>query len=405
MEFIEAERNAMRTELLPQSASEKIHSFYSNKKTIKGNVNDNLEDGKKWFDLCSDLPGCSYLSSTSDNRLYELRPSMKNVSRTLGQLLVGPSTTWNSLRDLENHWNNNILPDNAVDRRIKVSESIIKFRAPFSDTEKITREIGTISVNNSNFEIQLELEEAHGLATVKHRQKDQVESAWRGGDLYFQYLSAWEQEERLVSTSIGRNIALWLVQSVVLNDAMLQSLHKRMNSQTKVAKEGLLVQALLSARWGEERKGLKVTQAGEISATDANITDAAAALEKEYECLQFAQAFDLINYSLSGDAENSAFVAEQLAWVLSEAAVIDNLGDKVALSLASLPTEVVRQEGVQMKLKSLHDRDLVCILNSIKGWNVIHPKSVESSTKFISRWMRAAKLRLFMVCRHAGTMF
>eukprot|EP01042_Synura_sphagnicola_P003725 gene3725-4646_t len=164
--------------------------------------------GQMWFNICSNHHGgegaIEYLSSSPEGDVqYELKPTMRNVCRVLG-LLLGSAERWNKLTDLEKFWNshlqecdrntnNRCLSPHTVEgvegsasgkvpvdsqsegggrggksgkelpvtvstsageqsqlqthrREVKVKEVRQVFRAPFSDTEKIYREVGHIAL-------------------------------------------------------------------------------------------------------------------------------------------------------------------------------------------------------------------------------------------------------------------
>ena len=365
----------MQTELLPEAASAKVKAFYVN--NSKSAQRNEKSLGKEWFDLCSELPGCSYLSHTSDLRYYELRPSMRNVSRALGLLLAGEQSSWSSLRDLESYWNalHNGQPNSNEGRCIRTTENVVHFRAPLSDTEKIYRDVGTLSIGGSSFEMQIELEEAHNLATVRYRQKDSFRSPWRERDLYSQFVSAWQLKSinhNELPSSAELNIAMTMIQSALLSDGLIQALHRCLPNI--VIPRAVLLHALLSARWGEERSAVYITASGEVSVTDGNITNSAAAAEKKAEALQFRQSFDLVitaarsEVHLEGDDNKAAveFYVNVLVWLLSEAKQSSYPADEIAVVMLSLPDGLVRHHRVQQLLSSWPDSDLIYIINSMK---------------------------------------
>lgn len=162
--------------------------------------------GQAWFSLCSELAGSEYLSRTpQEGRVYELKPTMRNVSRTVATCLgfdrihpliqhhqeqcnetkndIAISNTgisisktthevdniW-TLKRIEHCWNAHISRTyNSTQGHIATSKNILRFRAPFSDTETVTREIGNIVLVGQRNAIEIELENAHNLATVKHK--------------------------------------------------------------------------------------------------------------------------------------------------------------------------------------------------------------------------------------------
>jgi len=72
-------------------------------------------------------------------------------------------------------------------------QGLLNFRAPFSDTEKIQREIGSIEFLDRNHKIEIEIEESHGLASVKHKCIDLNSGLW-AGEAYDTVLRHWKGE-------------------------------------------------------------------------------------------------------------------------------------------------------------------------------------------------------------------
>ncbi len=369
----------MRTELLPDTASAKVKAFYFNIRKSPSQPPNEKAFGKEWFDLCSELPGCSYLSHTSDLRHYELRPSMRNVSRALGLLLAGQQASWTSLRDLERYWNALHSPSHGSDgssRSIRTTENVVHFRAPLSDTEKIYRDVGTLSAGGSSFEIQIELEEAHNLATVRFRRKDSFRSPWRENDLYSQFVNAWQLKNfnaKELPISAEVNLAVAMTQSALLSDSMIPALHRCLPDVA--LSRAALLHTLLSARWGEERNAVYIAASGEVSVTDGNITNSAAAAEKTAEALQFQQSFDVVlaaaKREVSPDKDDTTvdFYANIVVWLLSEAKQSNYPADEIAVFMLSLPDAVVGHHRIQHILTSSSwpDKDFALIINSLKN--------------------------------------
>lgn len=308
--------------------------------------------GRVWFDLCSELPGAGYLSSTSDDRRYELKPTMLNVCAAV-RILVGadatpqqpsapmstedcqgllaPQEIW-KLKDLESFWNRHASEliardENCPIRSIRTSESTLRFRAPFSDTETINRELGSVQFVGGRNAIDIELESAHQLATVKHRLCVNPEDRMWGSAsraTFMKFASKAHDVDSVVDHSLERVRSV--VCSAVLGDALLTSLLKDLRDVSnagarKLSGERLdnrIVHALLAARWGEERRqGSDSADAdgdsAMLSVTDASLTTADAKRQVDSSVLMSTQALELI-----GHCGDPTLAAQLVKWMLQE---------------------------------------------------------------------------------------
>lgn len=335
--------------------------------------------GQAWFNLCSALPrGPQYLSSAAvragdgeaaTEAPYELQPTMRNVCATLRVLLglqrVAPVNSNNpgavqeedaywSLKDVEDSWNEHVRTqasnksgqDHA--REICTTQGVVRFRAPFSDTEMIMRDVGSISFVGGRHSIDLELESAHQLATVKHRlgaadstgwnneaimriaqqYKDSARSVLCGSD-------STQQRPPAVVVSVSS-----IVQSAVLGDRKLVILLELLREHSSVRSaqvDALVVDAITAARWGEERrtgadfahsssnvgstasKGARVSSSGAgggavLSVTDASLTSADAQLRRQEGVQATLRALEAITH-----CSDPVLTAQLVHWMLQEA--------------------------------------------------------------------------------------
>ena len=326
--------------------------------------------GRVWFDLCSELPGVGYLSSTSDHRQYELQPNMINVCAALRVLLGAtakqpprelqslpkdslnasapeasepPQSLW-KLDALERFWNAHVLQLTSLHkhcplRPIRTSESTLRFRAPFSDTETITRELGNIQFVGGRNAIDIELESAHQLATVKHRLcVDPTMRLWdaQARAPYGSYIAlASATPASLCNESGVSNEAAvaGVVCSAVLGDTLLNTLlediHQAESASDKIVtvelsiaspqRDRRIVQALVATRWGEERRqgsDNKDTDgdSAPMSVTDASLTTADAKRQTESAVKMTLQALQLVSY-----CQDVTLMAQLVRWMLQEA--------------------------------------------------------------------------------------
>lgn len=335
--------------------------------------------GQHWFDLCSNLSSCEYLSETSPHQLrlpYELRPSMRNVVRALRELLIGgeqplipdatdssrvhasAASTWSHLKDLSEYWNGHLIASGIALGPIRTEEKLLKFRAPHSDTETICREVGCIHFANGNV-LELELEASHQLATVRYHLPDS-HRLWlplHSNELYGKYSTRWVHmnesplEER-ITTADAYMLPLL---SIVLGDNCLASIADGNNRASSIVNLSFeqatrpMMHALLSTCWGEGRRHrLYRTGSGSniVSATDAVLTNDDARLSLEQSARIAKDALRLIasNYTQygidrSGDGkEQSSLVTIQLlCWILQAGCADVPAEDIAGLLVDTLP--------------------------------------------------------------------
>jgi hypothetical protein len=274
-----------------------------------------------------------------------------------------------SLKQIEEQWNKHIdqyirtVGGGMGDaKKIVTSEGIVRFRAPFSDTEMINREVGKISFIGGRHALEIELESAHQLATVKHRLGASETAVWSAA-LVLRLQSAYERqvESALQSgeifTSPIENIAL----SALLGDKKLQSLvrllakgkdeQRTWSTKQQRAVDKLVVDALTATRWGEERlSGSDIGDTGNggvLSVTDASLTSAEAKLRQQAAIQMSLRALELI--TRCGDA---ATVAHLTRWTLQEAPS-DVTAEQVADKLLRLPVQIRASASFQGMLSTL----------------------------------------------------
>lgn len=347
--------------------------------------------GQHWFDLCSNLSSCEYLSETSSSssqqqqqlqRLpYELRPSMRNVVRALREILIGgeqshfpdatdhsrvrasasSSSTWNHLKDLCEFWNGHLIASSIALGPIRTEEKLLKFRAPHSDTETICREVGCVHFASGNV-LELELEASHQLATVRYHLPDS-HRLWlplHSNELYGKYSTRWVRmnETPLKEAVTTAEAHLLPLLSIVLGDNCLVSIADGNNRSSSISTLSFqqatrpLMHALLSTCWGEGRRH-RLYRAGSgsniFSATDAVLTndDARLSLEQSARIAKDALRLIAANYTQYGmdrsgvtaEGKESTLVTIQLfCWVL-QAGCTDMPAEDIAGQLIdTLPT-------------------------------------------------------------------
>ena len=167
---------------LPDSTHPELLTFYRklqpsasngasvSKKEISSTLAGKLV-GKEWFDLLSDLPGCDYFMEGNTGKRYELIPTMENVSKVCGRLLLAqenPSTSpsqaseWTTLDDLAAAWS-------------PISSLMVQQKTLYhqiSSERKAKHEIATFQIPQSPHCIEIrmrcELEDSSGFSAVTH---------------------------------------------------------------------------------------------------------------------------------------------------------------------------------------------------------------------------------------------
>lgn len=370
--------------------------------------------GQYWFDLCSNLSSCEYLSETSSQHLrlpYELRPSMRNVVRALRELLIGgeqphipdvtdssrihasASSTWSHLKDLSEYWNGHLIASGIALGSIRTEEKLLKFRAPHSDTETICREVGCIHFANGNV-LELELEESHQLATVRYHLPDS-HRLWlplHSNELYAKYSTRWVRmnESPLEETINTADACLLPLLSIVLGDNCLASIADGNNRASNIDNLSFeqatrpMMHALLSTCWGEGRRHrLYRTGSGSniVSATDAVLTndDARLSLEQSARIAKDALRLIATNYTqygmdrsgatAEGKQQSSLVTIQLLCWILQAGCTDVPAEDIAGLLVDTLPpsflSELATHPSVMEVMKRRPDGALLQRLLSL----------------------------------------
>lgn len=351
--IFDVDYDCLRPELLPAATDTRVRAFFL----------DEESSGQDWFNLCSELTGCLYLSQASAGQLFELRPTMANVCRALGMLLAR-QTHWTSLQDLAQYWN-------AHSGRVCVEgeHRVAAFRAPFSDTERVVREIGVLHFVDRNDCMEIELEDSHGLASVKHQRSQSEGMVWVGEPLY----STVCREIHQTPPVVVRDVWFRLLQAAVVSDASLDFIGDRPGVLE-------LAHALLSCRWGEERGAVRLGAHGVISASDGNL--AATALR---EAQAATERLSLLALSLlaSEPLTRSPQVVLLLGWTLRmmESTVV---AEKIALTLGRQPAD---HKGIMEALRQHQEgRLLIEMVSGLVngGETPTSPRSLHLALRVIS---------------------
>jgi hypothetical protein len=280
--IFDSHSKVLRADLLPTNANAALKSMYAD--VMDATI------GGQWFRLCSELSGCDYLSKTSSGKQYELRPALTNVCKALG-ILLASEANWSSVKDLESFWKGHLanrsqridVGTETVETLTSVIEcesSLLSFRAPHSDTEMIHREIGHIKLPKRNHEIILELESAHGLATVKHRRYQPDECVWEDPRIFELFSDHWRvHDQNSVSAYLDhgpRRLMLRMLFSAVLSEQLLHLANVKLSAADGTISPSVLGQSFLSARWGtltECLQEVRVAKNGRFEIADGALTN------------------------------------------------------------------------------------------------------------------------------------
>jgi hypothetical protein len=214
----------------------------------------NTTAGQAWFDLCCQLPLCDYLSRTDAGAQYELTPTRANICKVLSLFLTGQPHTFHNFQSLCVYWNQHRRSQNSS---LKVGDDewtgtvtgiddVVTFRAPFSDSETIRRETGRLNYGHSNCALLVEIEKAHGLASVRHLRADNSKLVWRQTAVKTRLLHHWQSIFTLAASStsdVSRdgdrdscyklNLPQLIVLSAALGDDLLYSIRDLLVKQHK----------------------------------------------------------------------------------------------------------------------------------------------------------------------------
>jgi hypothetical protein len=143
--------------------------------------------GQQWFNACSNIPGCDYLSASPHGKPYELTPTMRNVSKAMqhllglngieSKILVDAHNT-TKLETIMNLWNDRQDVDKSGNGysmsipNVQINTFQRSYRPSMSD-EMVHEEHATIYLDGSKYGIAIKLEAAHDHASVTHLRMQQ----------------------------------------------------------------------------------------------------------------------------------------------------------------------------------------------------------------------------------------
>lgn len=304
----------------------------------------NTTAGQVWFNLCSALPLCDYLSRTDTGVQYELTPTRVNVCKVLSIFLTGKSDTFHNFQTLSFYWNQHRLSqatlcgEDLSGAPLTATDEVASFRAPFSDTEMIQRETGRLSYAHSNCALLVEIEKAHGLSSVRHLRADVSKLVWQQSVVKGRILRHWQSILATSGVNKKDNCQLSIPQlimiSATLGDDMLYSAHdhcqsvlskKLYSDETLRNIMCLTTAAVLAMPVGEERLSYvyRITQVPSSTSGTATggavdesaggggvMSSVAAERKREYDKSVYALIDKLLHSLMTTAATRSSYMTE-----------------------------------------------------------------------------------------------
>lgn len=215
---------------LPSTASPQLRAFYEQFES-----KNELIRSQEWFNMCQELDGCEYISTTPDGlRQYELFPSLNNMFNCLARVMGRPDWGQGGMRSFISGWNSHLPQDEKY--ALRGEERREMFRAALSD-ESRRREIACLKFASSSHYLELTLEGAHRLATAKHGRS--TSNKW--------LMETRADHAKAFLRSKGNHVLASAFWPSLLEDTLLLSPQEELNAS------GLECQAILCTRWGNDR--------------------------------------------------------------------------------------------------------------------------------------------------------
>ncbi|KAL3911677.1 MAG: hypothetical protein SGILL_007188 [Bacillariaceae sp.] len=316
--------------ILPSSAAPELYALYEAQSAT--------ENGQEWFDALSDIPGCLYLSSSPNERPYELTPTLRNVAKVCGRLLyndgnlskpVEEHDDWESLSTLQEEWGPQdlTLKFSTFSEKAKMSPDIIVHEVALVKRKGKTNAI----------EMRLRCDWARntGFATVTHmRLKDEAID----GELL----------DRLLRLTMDgdENHPVHLLTLPLLADHGVQSDHSHENYSA-------LLLSLLSSRHGVDRREmLHITATSDLEREELAYRKAYRESRKVLKC-SILSVCDLAT-NKSTNTGGRLLELQLLNWILGEDPNMDqsthlisqsHFDSEIEQALLQLPEELRFRES------------------------------------------------------------
>jgi len=160
--------------------------------------------------------GLEYSNSAPQGELYELKPTMKTIARTLQHLLLGAvwDPRWESLKDLAAFWNSQ-----HPQHHMTVEEERRIVRSVTSDLHQVLQR-ATVAGGASDTVIHIELDPVKNMATCRHQPRVPSWAA-QGSEVHRAHL---QRALSGAAPGCSRESALALLWPAFLGGAMLEAL-------------------------------------------------------------------------------------------------------------------------------------------------------------------------------------
>lgn len=336
--LLDSVANQFVAERLPCAAAPALRKFYCAQGTDINSFQDSEQIGSAWFNLCSELPGCDYLSVAPGGQKYELEPSLLNVSRALGILLgLGDCSR---MEDVAAAWN-----DHAASRACPRLAVTTEVQSVIRQEERVFKEVAYLRLlekgraDSAAPSIEVRLEKAHRLATVSH-------SAAR--DRYISHMTVDIQLKYWQELCIGQVQPAPHVRAVLVSlwPSLLGS--KMLAAMTDIVKQSVaaeLLLALLSTAWGPERE--KALRDHSATTTDGAVTNARERADKVAAIESIANAVSAVSHLCARGQVEPAVASSLVGWLLREGPPTEGVAAaQLARNLCTLPAPVLRSEEV-----------------------------------------------------------
>jgi hypothetical protein len=270
----------MDLQLLPPGCSPALMEYYALRTDPAASACQS--DSAAWFALCAGLEGCEYLSASHDGRPFELRPSLRNVARALGQLLQPGKACWSRLEDLASFWNEGA--SRGQRQRILLVAERIELSRGLASEEAIRRERATLRLQTgSRHSLDVILDPANNTATASHRWEDG--GSWMDDALTSAHSAAWiGAASSAAPVEPVLAAALW---PALLGDAMLRALPASLTPEVSLPECAIAsrLQAILHSRWSDADRDACAPLHGEAATADVTSADERKSRERRGDLL------------------------------------------------------------------------------------------------------------------------
>lgn len=334
------------TSRLPHTAAPALRRFFeaSNSRLEAGALGKDVdyEAAEEWFALCQNLPGAisnswgdtgghglEYVSQTPEGKLFELKPTMRTISRALHQLLLGGSTEskpWDSLESMAQFWN-----ERQPQSVLSVCEERVIRRSLVSEGSSITQKV---CVWLDGASLHIELDPAKNMATCRHVRSLPTWAA-AGSEVHSSHLARAFDGSR---SRTPKEDALAMLRPAILGNAPLEL----MASSQEVPARWQSLNAVLSASYDEEY--LDVSGFSVADMTEAEASRARRNVGKRVlRAIETATELAVSEGHDDDDDDVVVMARDSLPWLLQQVPA-DVSARELALALSAVTPEMLRED-------------------------------------------------------------